>query len=168
MANINVLVPQILHFEGGFVNNPNDKGGATNKGVTLSTFQSIFGADKTVIDLQNITIPQFMAVLKHYYWDKMSADLIDNQSIADICVDWVYNSGTGIIHHIQELVGQVGDNVVGPATVTAINSANQQQLFEQIKEARINFVNAIVRNNPSQQIFLKGWSNRINAYQFQN
>ena len=38
MANYKVLVPFILKFEGGFVNDPHDRGGATNKGVTLATF----------------------------------------------------------------------------------------------------------------------------------
>ena len=44
----------ILSWEGGFVNDPRDSGGATNKGVTLSTFQTVFGKDKTVKDLKNI------------------------------------------------------------------------------------------------------------------
>ena len=45
----------ILSWEGGFVNDQRDSGGATNKGVTLSTFQTVFGKDKTVKDLKNIT-----------------------------------------------------------------------------------------------------------------
>lgn len=38
MANVEKLVPQILKWEGGFVNHPNDKGGATNKGITIGTY----------------------------------------------------------------------------------------------------------------------------------
>lgn len=37
MANINKLKPFILKWEGGFVDDPADLGGATNKGVTIGT-----------------------------------------------------------------------------------------------------------------------------------
>ena len=55
MEKIEKLKSFILSWEGGFVNDPRDSGGATNKGVTLSTFQTVFGKDKTVKDLTNIT-----------------------------------------------------------------------------------------------------------------
>lgn len=45
----------ILSWEGGFVNDPRDPGGATNKGVTLAKFREIYGKDKTVNDLKKIT-----------------------------------------------------------------------------------------------------------------
>ena len=45
MANINVLAPFILSWEGGYVNHPNDKGGATKYGVTLDQWK-IAGYDK--------------------------------------------------------------------------------------------------------------------------
>ena len=40
MANVNDLVPHILKFEGGFVDDPDELGGATNKGVTLKTYKA--------------------------------------------------------------------------------------------------------------------------------
>nr|DAR62293.1 MAG TPA: Lysozyme [Bacteriophage sp.] len=49
------FVKYILSWEGGFVNDPRDSGGATNKGITLTTFQSVFGKDKTVEDLKRMT-----------------------------------------------------------------------------------------------------------------
>jgi len=39
MANIQQLVPILLKWEGGYANNPADLGGATNEGVTLSTWK---------------------------------------------------------------------------------------------------------------------------------
>lgn len=39
MAKIEPLSKFILSWEGGYVNNPNDKGGATNKGVTIATWR---------------------------------------------------------------------------------------------------------------------------------
>jgi len=166
MANINLIIPKILKWEGGFVNNPLDFGGATNKGVTLQTFKAVYGAEKTVDDLKKLSNEQFTAILKHFYWDKMLADLINNQSIAEISVDWVWGSGTGIIHHIQELVGVTPDNCVGQQTINAINSHDQQTLFNGIKKARLDFIDAIIAHNPSQKVFEIGWKNRINSYNF--
>ena len=37
MANAKRLQPFILRWEGGFVNDPLDRGGATNKGITIGT-----------------------------------------------------------------------------------------------------------------------------------
>ena len=45
MANVNQLAPFILKWEGGFVNDPADLGGATNMGVTIGTWKSC-GYDK--------------------------------------------------------------------------------------------------------------------------
>ena len=40
MASIDKLIPFILKWEGGFVNDPTDRGGATNKGVTIATYEA--------------------------------------------------------------------------------------------------------------------------------
>ena len=40
MADIKNLIPFILKWEGGFANDPTDRGGATNKGVTIATYEA--------------------------------------------------------------------------------------------------------------------------------
>lgn len=52
MADYTKLVPFIKKWEGGFGNHPKDKGGATNKGVTLATYRMVYGKNKTVDDLK--------------------------------------------------------------------------------------------------------------------
>ena len=39
MAKVELLAPYIRKWEGGFVNDPADSGGATNMGVTIGTFE---------------------------------------------------------------------------------------------------------------------------------
>ena len=55
MADYTKLVPFIRKWEGGFSNNPKDKGGATNNGVTLATYRMVYGKNKTVDDLKNMS-----------------------------------------------------------------------------------------------------------------
>ena len=62
MADYRRLVPFILKKEGGFVDDPDDLGGATNKGVTFATFQYYMGKNKTIDDLKHITDDQWMVI----------------------------------------------------------------------------------------------------------
>lgn len=97
-----------------------------------------------------------MKILKISYWDKIQADNIVNQSVAEIIVDYLYNSGTGRIIKIQELLGVTADGQFGKISLEALNKQDQEQLFNKIRQHRIDFYQAIVKNNPSQSKFLKG------------
>lgn len=167
MADANRLKPIILRWEGGFAVVPGDRGGATNKGVTIGTFRQFFGADATVEQLKRMTDEQWMTVFRKGFWDKFRADEIRSQSVADICVDWAWNSGTKTaIRKVQMLLGVAADGIVGKKTLAAINAADPRQLFERVKAARLAFVEGIVSCNPSQRKFLNGWKNRINSFKF--
>lgn len=164
MANAKKLIPFILRWEGGFANHPNDKGGATNKGITIATFRQYYGKESTIDDLRNMSNEQWEYIFKAGYWDMLKANDIANQSIANICVDWAWCSGTRTaIKQVQRLLGVADDGIVGNITLSAINKANSKKLFDKIKSARLAFVEAIVRRDPTQKVFLKGWRNRINS-----
>ena len=172
MADVNKLAPYILKWEGGFVDHKADKGGATNMGVTIGTWRQN-GYDKDgdgdidVIDLKLLTKQDVInRILKPHYWDRWKADQIVSQPIANILVDWVWGSGKWGIIIPQRLLGVESDGVVGQQTITAVNKQNPADLFARIKTARLTFLNDIVKNNPSQRVFLKGWINRLNDLKF--
>lgn len=165
MANIDLLVPKILKYEGGYVNNPFDKGGATNMGVTLATWQHLGHPTATEEDIKNLTPDDFKMVLRTY-WNQWQADRIENQSIAEILVDWVWGSGVWGIKIPQRILGVADDGQVGNKTIEALNAANQADLFNEIMQHRKYFLEEIVANNSSQSIFIQGWLNRLNDYQF--
>lgn len=167
MAKAELLKPFILKWEGGFVDDPLDRGGATNKGITIGTFRNFYGKDATVEQLKHITDEQWLHIFKSGYWDKWKADDIENQSIADIVVDWAWASGTVTsIKQVQKILGVAVDGIVGNDTLTAINIAGQRSLFVKIHNKRIEFVENIVKRDPSQARFLEGWKNRINSLTF--
>ena len=167
MADKNKLIPIIKKWEGGYSDNPNDRGGATNSGVTLAVYQSVYGKSKTKNDLKKMTNDQWNYIFTKLYWNKWKADDIKNQSIANILVDWVWMSGTSTIKKIQSLFGLTADGIVGNKTISYINSHDQEEVFNKIWNRRKQFYESLVNNNPSQKVFLKGWMNRLNTFKFQ-
>lgn len=169
MADYKKLVPFILRWEGGFCNRVEDAGGPTNKGVTLTTFRQYYGSSKTVDDLKKITDEQWGHIFKTGYWDKCKADQINSQSIANIIVDWAYMSGVSTaVKGVQRLLGCKDDGIIGPKTLAAINGCMwQMQLFHEIQKTRMNFYLNLVARKPSQSVFLRGWTNRLNALKWE-
>ncbi|MDE5982956.1 MAG: peptidoglycan domain protein [Duncaniella sp.] len=188
MANVDSLLPYILKFEGGFVNDPADAGGATNKGVTIATWRQV-GYDKDgdgdidVDDLKLLTDADVRnRVLKPHYWDRWKGDRIKSQGVANILVDWVWGSGKHGIVIPQRLLGVVPDGIVGEKTLAAINAADPRQLFDTIFEARKKFLHDITNQSVARyerkigrkateaelkkhtnKRFIKGWLRRLEA-----
>ena len=138
-------------------------------GITLKTWKSC-GYDKDgdgIIDerdLKLINEQDVFNVFKKHYWNRYRGDDIRNQSIANIVVDWLWMSGNHAIINVQKLLSIKADGVVGPITINTINQANQRELFAQIKRIRKEFFEKVCRDNPTQNVFLKGWLRRLDSY----
>lgn len=167
MANHKILEPFILRWEGGFVNDKDDLGGATNMGVTLDTYRSVFGSKKTVNDLKRMTRVQWGIIFKKFYWDKWKADDIKDQNVANILVDWIWSSGSYGIKIPQRVLGVSVDGIVGSKTIAAINARDGRELFDTIKQERKDFIERICQKRPQNKKFKKGWLNRINSLAYE-
>ncbi|MFW5563361.1 MAG: glycoside hydrolase family 108 protein [Prevotella sp.] len=171
MAKIEPLGKFILSWEGGFVNDPQDRGGATNKGVTIATWKAQ-GYDKDgdgdidVQDLKLITNADAINVMKKNYWNRWQADKIVSQPIANILVDWVWGSGAWGIKIPQQMLGCKADGVVGAKTLAALNKQNPAVFFNNLKTRRTQYLNNLCSKNPSQKKFLIGWLRRLNSIQY--
>ena len=165
MAKAEILKPFILSWEGGFANVPGDRGGATNKGVTITTFRNVFGQQKTVDDLKKMTDEEWMTIFTKLFWRRWMASDIKNQAIANILVDWVWASGAYGVKLPQKVLGVKIDGLVGQKTLAAINNyPNQNELFHKLWKERKEFFERIGKG--TQAKFLKGWLNRLDGIQW--
>lgn len=172
MARSELLEPFILKWEGGFVNDPDDLGGATNKGITFATYKS-FRKKKglpqpTIADLKRLRRAEWKEIFQTMYWDSFRGNEIDNQNIANICVDWLWMSGKTAIRRVQAIVGTTVDGIVGPKTIACINSKSPLPLFGQIKNDRKKYYYEICDARPANNKFLRGWLNRLNEMNYED
>lgn len=172
MADVTKLAPHILKWEGGFINDPDDLGGATNKGVTIKTYTFFrwrkHQSTPTIDDLKNISDEEFTAILKEMYWDACRADRIESQSVANAIVDWAWNSGTvTAAKELQKALGVTVDSVIGNVTLSAINSIDAETMFDLVQKTRIAYLERICVSRPANKKFMKGWMNRVNSLKFE-
>ena len=167
MADYRKLKPFILRWEGGYINDQADLGKQTNKGVTLSTYRSVFGKNKTVSDLKKITDEQWEFIFKKFYWDKWKADNIKDQNVANILVDWLWCSGSYGIKIPQRVLCVSVDGIVGSKTIASINARDGRELFDTIKQERKDFIDRICQTRPQNRKFKNGWMNRINSLAYE-
>lgn len=71
----------------------------------------------------------------------------------------------GIVR-VQRLLGLTADGIVGPKTLASLNQVNARTFFQVVKEDRVRFIDELCKKNPSQEVFRKGWINRINDFTF--
>ena len=84
-ANFFKSLELVLKHEGGFVDHPEDPGGATNKGITHKTYSDFLGRPlEDVSELKNIPDEHVELIYKQGYWDKIKGDQLP--SGVDFCI----------------------------------------------------------------------------------
>jgi lysozyme family protein len=175
--NFDISLLNVLKYEGKFVNNPLDKGGPTNLGITLSTLKSFFedydygdldgDGDVDIDDIKQLdTQEETSPVYKKYYWDRLKLDYIPS-GIDFLLFDFGVNSGPkNAVKILQKSLNNQGcnlevDGVLGNNTISNISLADKNLLIKDMLDERKFFYLGIVENNPKQGVFLKGWLNRL-------
>ena len=167
-----MLIPFIKKWEGGYVDDPDDTGGATNMGVTMATYEAYCRKKgyprPTKCRLKAMSDATWKEIFKTMYWDKCQGDRINSQSVANMLVDWYWCSGNKAAKKTQKVLGLKQDGIIGPLSIAAINSKSPLPLFGMIAEERRAFIRNIVESNPVKRKYLRGWMNRINNIIFED
>ncbi len=156
-ANFFKSLEMVLHHEGGFVQHPDDPGGATNKGITHKTYADFLGRPlEDVSELKNIPEEHVQLIYKNGYWDKVKGDELPGG--VDFCVfDWAVNSGPGrAAKALQKIVMVSQDGAIGPKTLIAVSEMTPTEIIENMTKQRIEFYKEL----NTFDTFGRGWLRR--------
>jgi lysozyme family protein len=156
-----------LGNEGGYSNNPADPGGATNFGIIqreLDRWNGAHPGQGFPGDVKDLTQVQAQAIYRANYW---RWDGIRDPALAIKLFDIGVNCGPGTaIRLLQVAVNFLAkppisvDGGLGPATLAAVNAQAPDAMMQALCKAQSDHYQAIVANNLSQSVFLKGWLSR--------
>lgn len=177
MSTFDPAIKVVLQHEGGYVNNPNDPGGATKFGISLRFLKGIpefgdFNGDGIVDiqDIKNMDRADAVTIYKACWWDKYKYYNIDDQTLATKVFDLSVNMGANRAHILlQQALNNAFhlnldcDGVIGPATLSVINElddSTEQILLTEYCNQVWGFYQRLIANKPSLKVFEKGWKNR--------
>jgi lysozyme family protein len=183
MISVSDIAREIVAREGGFVNDPDDPGGATKYGVTIHTMRRL-GLDLDgdgrvgVADVQHLSRDQAEAIfIEHYFNAPRIATLpeILQASVFDMYV----NAGANAVKILQRLLRQMGhevtvDGVIGPQTQAAAQAAAAaapHHLADAYGIARRNYYFRIADARPASRKYARtqaggkgGWIKRAEDF----
>lgn len=151
----------VLEAEGGYSNHKNDRGGATNRGVTQATYDKWRGAQGFPPNaIKFITDGEVETIYHDLYWKAAHCDTL-SQPMATIHFDSSVQHGPGrAMKFLQSACGVPVDGKWGPKTAKALEDIGQIEVTAYL-DARRDFYDDIIQNDPSQAVFAKGWYARL-------
>ena len=161
MAFFNLAFPYTLAHEGGWSNDPDDPGGATNYGITLAVAQRHGVADEAA--LREIPRHKVEEIYRADYW---RFDGFKDQRVAGKVFDMAVNFGlAAAVTMLQQILNRWGsalavDGICGPKTTAAVNLQDAGVLLGFLCAAAADRYRLIVARRPETAKFLKGWLRR--------
>lgn len=160
-------IPLILEHEGGFVNNPNDHGGATNRGITLNTYQRYVrthvlnpkrpGTHTAKIpgipELKALTLEETKTIYRVMFWDENKIEGYPKKIryvMFDACVNHRAETARKLL---QRTIGVSADGVLGKISWSNMHKADPF-IFASYRQEYYEY---LVKREASQQMFLDGW-----------
>jgi lysozyme family protein len=170
--NVAGMISDILRREGGYVNHPNDRGGPTNWGVTQLTYSRWLGRPASIQEVKDMS----QETAKHIYeTDYYIAPRIDKipKELQPLIFDMSINHGpVRAIKILQITLREAGaylaiDGIVGPKTISYCEVALDrigECFINAVVENRMGFYKSILDRDPTQVVFIKGWTRRAREF----
>ncbi len=167
MVAVKDIAEEIVAREGGFVNDPDDPGGATNHGVTIGTLRRL-GIDVNrdtridVADVRALTRAQAVEIYLEHYFKRPGIAALPEVLQASV-FDMYVNAGGNAVKILQRLLGDMGfpcdpDGDVGPQTIRAAQMAYEaapSHLADAYGIARRNYYYALGDKRPASRKFAR-------------
>jgi lysozyme family protein len=141
----------VLKAEGGYVNHPNDPGGATKFGISSRSYPGE--------DIPNMTIDRAKQIFINDYYNKVGGDTLMNidPKLAAHVSDMAFNAGPGTaVKLLYDAVDLPRKTKITPELLSALG--NKTELAQDYTNARMNYYSGL----GNAGTFLKGWTNRVN------
>ncbi|MEM7768100.1 MAG: glycosyl hydrolase 108 family protein [Pseudomonadota bacterium] len=155
-------------YEGGFVDHPDDPGGATNQGVTqrtYDTFREKLGKPRDSV--RNITEHEVEQIYFEGYWRAGHCHRMPDDASAltlfDACVNHGLRPAMRFIQRGAGLAPNAVDGFFGPMTLAAIENTDSDLLVDRALDARWAFYEKIMARNTRLESFRRGWKNRVDS-----
>ncbi|MFA6201969.1 MAG: glycosyl hydrolase 108 family protein [Gallionella sp.] len=161
-----------MQAEGGYVNDADDPGGETYKGIArklnskwdgwltidCAKQESTFPANlDRIAELQD----KIKAFYKINYWDKLRGDEMSEQRIAESIFDFAVNAGTYTSAKLTQLtVDEKPDGIIGPETLKKINSVDPVTFLAMFALQKITRYIRICEQRPDSKKYFFGWVKR--------
>jgi lysozyme family protein len=169
ISNFEKALDLVLQSEGGFSINPFDNGnklpdgrqGCTNKGITQNSWEEFVGHKVSHNDMRNLTQEQIAKFYKAKFWKLAKCDELPS-GVDYVVFDFSVNAGVGrAVKTLQQSIGVSADGLIGAITLAELAKCNTTNLISKFSEKKIEFYQDLVARKPDQQVFLKGWLNRV-------
>lgn len=167
MQTVEQIAAQIVAREGGYVNDPDDPGGATNHGVTLGTMRRLgldLNGDGRVdtADVRALTPARAAGIYVQHYFRAPRLDRLPPMLQASV-FDMQVNAGATAVRLLQRLVTRMGfacadDGIVGAQTVAAARAAAAaapDHLADAYGIARRNYYYALADARPASRKYAR-------------
>jgi len=183
MRSVEAIADDIIAREGGFVNDPDDPGGATKHGVTIHTMRRL-GLDLdgdgavTVADVRRIAKSTARRIFVAHYFRRPRIAALPATLHASV-FDMYVNAGSNAVKILQRLLNAMGhglavDGVIGPRTIAAARAAAEiapDHLADAYGIARRNYYYALADRRPASRKFARrrdggkgGWITRAEEF----
>jgi|TARA_R110000851_G_scaffold57597_16_gene134164 lysozyme family protein len=183
MRDIAELANEIIAREGGYVDDPDDPGGATNFGVTIHTMRRL-GMDLTrdgvvdALDVRALTRGQAVTLFIGHYYERPGIARLPERLQPSV-FDMYVNAGTNAVKILQRLLREMGqgievDGLIGPQTVAAAEAAAKaapDHIADAYGIARRNYYLSLADARPSSRKFARnraggkgGWIKRAEEF----
>ncbi|HEY6896248.1 MAG TPA: glycosyl hydrolase 108 family protein [Rhodocyclaceae bacterium] len=171
--SIEQMIDDVLRREGGYSNLPADKGGPTKFGITQATLSRFLERVASVDDVKNLDIETARDIYELRYYHQPRIDKLP-EAIQPFVFDCAVNHGPRkAIQFVQTVCNEAKlgplatDGQMGPKTKAVADACYEQMgdwMLPALVEERRMFYAAIVAQDPSQGVFLKGWLARANSF----
>ncbi len=166
MTRFEYCLKFVLGVEGGYSDHKSDRGGATNFGITQKTYDR-FRKDSglSLRPVKSITTDEVQSIYKTMYWVVAKCGLLPEPLDLYVFDSAVNHEPARAVKLLQRALGVDDDGVIGPKTIEALHEEIQAgqlpELCRNFLAIRQDFYDDIVENDPTQEVFAKGWENRL-------